>query len=129
MSCRNVRLSRWLLEIEPVANTSSNSPFQGPPPEGILNKIFLNEKGLRGGWRLLIYAGFVAVLGFGGGFVLQHFIHSRGGFSFGYSFNYAVVSFIVVFGAALIMSRVDGPSSGAAGLPLRWGFGEVFRQR
>ncbi len=116
------------MEIEPVANTSSTSPFQGPPPEGILNKIFLNEKGLRGGWRLLIYAGFVAVLGFGGGFVLQHFIHSRGVFSFGYSFTYEVFSFMVVFGAALIMSRIEGRSPGAYGLPLRGAFGKLFWQ-
>jgi len=117
------------LDIEPLADTSSNPPFQAPPPEGILHKIFLNEKGVRGGWRLLIYAGIVAGLGFGGGIILQHFIHpTRGVFSIGYSFTFEVFSFMVVFGAALIMSRIEGRSPGAYGLPLRGAFGKLFWQ-
>jgi len=85
------------LDFEPLAQPSSAPPLQAPPPEGILSKIFLNEKGLRGGWRLLIYAAFVAVIGFGGGTVLQHFIHPmRGVFSFGYSLTYEVFSFLVI---------------------------------
>src|SRR5260370_16177615 len=84
---------------------------------------------MRGGWRLLIYAAFVAGLGFGGGIILQHFIHpTRGIFSIGYSFTFEVFSFMVVFGAALIMSRIEGRSPGAYGLPLRGGFGELFLQ-
>jgi len=118
-----------MLDIEPLANTSSTPPFQAPPPEGILGKIFLNDKGMRGGWRLLIYAAFVAGLGFGGGIVLQHFIHpARGIFSLGYSFTFEVFSFMVVFGAALIMSRIEGRSPGAYGLPLRGAFGKLFWQ-
>src|SRR6266851_3720531 len=118
-----------MLDIEPLANTSSTPPFQAPPPEGILGKIFLNDKGMRGGWRLLIYAAFVAGLGFGGGIVLHHFIHpSRCIFSLGYSFTFEVFSFMVVFGAALIMSRIEGRSPGAYGLPLRGAFGKLFWQ-
>jgi len=117
------------LDIEPLADSSSLSPFQAPPPERILHKIFLNEKGLRGGWRLLIYAAFVAALGVGGGIILQHFIHgTRGVFSLGYSFTYEVFSFMVVFGAALIMSQIEGRSSGAYGLPLTGAFGKLFWQ-
>jgi len=117
------------LDIEPIADTSSPSPFQAPPPEGILKKIFLNERGLRGGWRLLIYAAFVAALGVAGGIILQHFIHAtRGVFSLGYSFTYEVFSFVVIFGAALIMSRIEGRSSGAYGLPLTGAFGKLFWQ-
>ncbi len=117
------------MDTEPFSNTSSPSPFQAPPPEGILHWIFLNEKGLRGGWRLLIYAAFVALLGFGGAVILQHFIHlTRGGFSFGYSFTYEVFSFVVVFGAALIMSRIEGRPPGAYGLPLKEAFGKLFWQ-
>ena len=117
------------MDIEPLANTSSTPPFQAPPPEGILHKIFLNDKGMRGGWRLLIYATFVAGLGFGGGIILQYFIHpTRGVFSLGYSFTFEVFSFMVVFGAALIMSRIEGRSPGAYGLPLRGAFGKLFWQ-
>src|SRR4030088_3174347 len=103
--------------------------FQAPPPEGILHRIFLNDKGLRGGWRLLIYAAFVAALGFGGGIVLQQFIRpTRGVFSLGSSFAYEVFCFTVVFGAALIMAQIEGRSPGVYGLPLRGAFGKLFWQ-
>jgi uncharacterized protein len=117
------------LDFEPLAQTSSTPPLQAPPPEGILHKIFLNEKGLRGGWRLLIYGTFVALLGFSGGSVLQRFIHpTRGVFSFGYSLTYEMFSFLVIFGAALIMAQIEGRPPGVYGLPLRGAFGKSFWQ-
>src|SRR5256886_16809694 len=76
-----------------------------------------------------MYAAFVAVLGFGGGTVLQRFIHPpRGVFSLGYSFTYEVFSFLVVFGAAMIMSRIEVRSPGVYGLPIRGAFGKLFWQ-
>jgi len=103
--------------------------LQGPPPQGILSKIFLNDNGIRGGWRLLIYAALVAGLGFGGGIVLQQFIRpTRGVFSLGSSFAYEVFCFTVVFGAALIMAQIEGRSPGAYGLPLSGAFGKLFWQ-
>jgi len=103
--------------------------LQGPPTQGILGKIFLNDKGIRGGWRLLIYAALVAGLGFGGGIVLQQFIRpTRGVFSLGSSFAYEVFCFTVVFGAALIMAQIEGRSPGAYGLPLSGAFGKLFWQ-
>ncbi len=103
--------------------------MQGPPTQGILGKIFLNDKGIRGGWRLLIYAALVAGLGFGGGIVLQQFIRPTPGvFSLGSSFAYEVFCFTVVFGAALIMAQIEGRSPGAYGLPLSGAFGKLFWQ-
>jgi len=103
--------------------------LQDPPPQGILSKIFLNDKGIRGGWRLLIYAALVAGLGFGGGIVLQQFIRpTRGVFSLGSSFAYEVFCFTVVFGAALIMAQIEDRSPGAYGLPLSGAFGKLFWQ-
>ena len=117
------------MDFEPLPQTSSTTPLQAPPPEGILHKIFLNEKGLRGGWRLLIYGTFVALLGFSGGSVLQRFIHpTRGVFSFGYSLTYEMFSFLVIFGAALIMAQIEGRPPGVYGLPLRGAFGKSFWQ-
>jgi membrane protease YdiL (CAAX protease family) len=118
-----------MLDVQPLADPSATPRFQGRPPDGILGKIFLNENGLRGGWRLLIYAALVAGLGFGGGIVLQQFIHpARDVFSLGYSFAYEVFCFTVVFGAALIMAQIEGRSPGVYGLPLRGAFGELFWQ-
>jgi uncharacterized protein len=117
------------LDFEPSAEPSSTPPLQAPPYEGIFHKIFLNNKGLRGGWRLLIYAAFVAALGFGGGILLRQFIHpTHGVFSIGFSFTYEVFSFMVIFGAALIMSQIEDRSSGVYGLPVRAAFGKSFWQ-
>src|SRR6267143_2121261 len=117
------------LDAEPIADPSPTPPLQGPPPQGILSKIFLNDNGTRGGWRLLIYAALVAGLGFGGGIVLQQFIRpTRGVFSLGTSFAYEVFCFIVVFSAALIMAQIEDRSPGAYGLPLSGAFGKLFWQ-
>ncbi len=117
------------MDIEPLTDPSPTPPLQGPPTQGILGKIFLNDKGIRGGWRLLIYAALVAGLGFGGGIVLQQFIRPTPGvFSLGSSFAYEVFCFTVVFGAALIMAQIEGRSPGAYGLPLSGAFGKLFWQ-
>jgi membrane protease YdiL (CAAX protease family) len=91
--------------------------------------IFLNEKGLRAGWRLVLYAVFVAALGFSGGMVLRHFAPpTRGVFSPRYLFAGEIFSFVVVFGAALIMSRIEHRSPGVYGLPAKGVFGKLFWQ-
>jgi uncharacterized protein len=117
------------LDFEPSAEPPSSPPLQAPPREGILRIIFLNDQGIRGGWRLLIYGALVAVLGFGGGMALRQFIHPvRGVFSIGFSFTYEVFSFLVVFGAALIMAQIEGRSPGVYGLAMRGAFGKLFWQ-
>jgi membrane protease YdiL (CAAX protease family) len=108
---------------------SPTPPFPPRPTEGIFNKIFLNDKGMRGVWRLVIYATFVAGLGFGGLIALQLFVGPPpGGFSLHYWFPYEACSFIVVFSAALIMARIEGRSPGVYGLPLKGAFGKLFWQ-
>ena len=80
-------------------------------------------------WRLLIYAAFVAVLGFGGLVVLRQFAGGPSGvFSLGYSLISEVLLFAIVFGASLIMSQIEGRSPGVYGLPLRGAFGKLFWQ-
>jgi uncharacterized protein len=117
------------LDVEPLQNPSPTPPFQAPPPEGILSKIFLNDKGVRGGWRLLIYAAFVAGLGFGGGLVLRQFVRpSHGVFSPGYMFIQEAFSFSVIFAAAVIMAQIERRSVGIYGLPLKGAFGKFFWQ-
>src|SRR5260370_32692717 len=62
--------SRCSLGIEPLPDSSAVPPRTPPPSEGLPSKIFLHDGGLRAGWRLLIYAAFVAGLGGRGGFFL-----------------------------------------------------------
>ncbi len=115
------------MDAEPLTDPSSLPPLTPPPPMGPASGIFLNEKGLRAGWRLLIYAAFVAAIGFGGGMVLQHFIRpTRGVFSPRYLFAGEIFSLVVVFGAALIMSRIEHRSPGVYGLPANGAFGKLF---
>jgi membrane protease YdiL (CAAX protease family) len=96
---------------------------------GFASKIFLNETGLRAEWRLLIYAAFVAAIGSGGGIVLQHFAPpTRGVPSPGYQFVGEVFGFVVIFGAALIMSLIEHRSPGVYGLPAKGAFGKLFWQ-
>ncbi len=117
------------MDVEPFMDSAQTPPFQAPPPEGILSKIFLNDKGVRGPWRLLIYAGIVAALGSGGLLVLQLIVGpGRGIFSLGYWFPYEALCFSVVFGAALIMARIENRSPGVYGLPLKGAFGKLFWQ-
>jgi membrane protease YdiL (CAAX protease family) len=117
------------LDAEPLTDPSSLPPLTPPPPVGIASTIFLNEKGLRAGWRLLIYAAFVAAIGFGGGMVLRHFAPpTHGVFSPRYLFAGEIFGFVVVFGAALIMSRIEHRSPGVYGLPVNSAFGKLFWQ-
>ena len=117
------------MDVEPVTDPSPAPPVRPRPPEGIVSKIFLNDKGVRGIWRLPIYATFVAGLGFGGLILLQLFVGpTRGAFSLHYWFPYEALCFTVVFGAALIMAQIEGRSPGAYGLPLSGAFGKLFWQ-
>ena len=52
------------MDTESQSKGTSGHGLQAPHPEGIPGKIFLNDEGLRGGWRLLIYGFFVAGMGF-----------------------------------------------------------------
>ena len=117
------------MDVEPLQDPSPTPPFQAPPREGILSKIFLNDKGMRGGWRLLIYAAFVAGLGFGGGLVLRQFVRpSHGVFSPSFMFIQEAFSFSVIFAAAVIMAQIERRSVGVYGLPIRGAFGKLFWQ-
>jgi len=96
---------------------------------GIASKIFADEAGLRAEWRLLVYAAFVAAIFSGGGLVVQHFARpTRGVYSPGYLFVGEVFGFVVVFGAALIMSLIEHRSPGVYGLPAGSAFRKLFWQ-
>jgi uncharacterized protein len=102
------------------------SPPQSPEPE-FLSQLFLNEKGLRAGWRLLVYAIFVVGLEIGGGTVLQHLLLPESGSVLpGKLMAQELFSFGVVFGAALIMGLIEQRPVGSYGLPLQSAFGKLF---
>jgi membrane protease YdiL (CAAX protease family) len=117
------------LDIEPLPDSSTAPPLTPPPSEGLPSKIFLHDGGLRAGWRLLIYAAFVAALFFGGSVVLRQYVRpSRGVFSPGFLFIQEAFSFVVIFAAAVIMAQIERRSVGEYGLPSRGAFGKLFWQ-
>jgi membrane protease YdiL (CAAX protease family) len=119
-----------MLDTEASTDPSPAPPFKAPPPEGVPGNIFFNaEGGLRAIWRLLVYATFVAGLGFGGGILLLQFgPASRGQFVTSYLFAEEVFGFLVVFGAALIMARIERRPVWVYGLPIHDAFGKLFWQ-
>ena len=100
-----------------------------PSPGEFPANPFLNDAGLRAGWRLLVYALFVAGLGFGGGILLLQFVPPLRSLSFsGYLFADEAFCFLVVFGAALTMARLERRPAGVYGLPLQGALGKLFWQ-
>jgi membrane protease YdiL (CAAX protease family) len=108
----------------PVA-PSENQP-QSP---NIAQKIFFNERGLRAGWRFLIYVLIAVVIGLLTGILISHFVgRVRGTPPVWLLFLQEIIGFLVVFGAALIMTRIERRPVGVYGIPASGAFGKLFWQ-
>jgi uncharacterized protein len=95
----------------------------------IVENIFSNDRGLRAGWRLLIYMAIVIGCSIPINVVARHFLGPMSGTpSITAFFFQEISSFILVFGSALIMSRIEKRSPGAYGLPVQGAFGKKFWQ-
>ena len=99
-----------------------------PPPRR--NPVLFNEAGLRAGWRLLIYILLVAALGISITFVLRK-VYPRPRSTSGVPTPTAMLqqealNFALIFGCALIMSKIEKRSPGAYGLPAFEAFGRKF---
>src|SRR5208282_293207 len=97
------------------------------PPTGFPGYVFLNETGLRAGWRLLIYVAIFALFWITSIFLLGLLLRpTRDVFSPTAQFISELASFLSAFLAALIMSRLEARPMGAYGLPVRDAFGKLF---
>jgi membrane protease YdiL (CAAX protease family) len=91
-----------------------------------LRLVFYNDRGLRAGWRLLIYFGMIAVLIFGARLVAKSLRGAPKGASvpdYVQAIFQAVgelILFLVLLFLAWIMSRIERRKVGAYGLPLQW---------
>ena len=91
------------------------------------NPVLFNDRGLRAGWRLLIYVLLVAISFILIGFVARKFsAPTRGVPPPSAVLVQELLGFAVVFGCALIMSRIERRSPGDYGLPLSVAFGRKF---
>ena len=114
---------------------SSRTPDFAQQPSAVFpaprrNPVLFNEAGLRAGWRLLIYILLVAALGASITFVLRK-VSPRPRSSSGVPTPTAMLeqealSFALIFGCALIMSKIEKRSPGAYGLPASEAFGRKF---
>lgn len=100
-------------------------------PEGLLpqkTSVFVGESGLRAGWRFLIYLAIVVA----GGALVNVLVRlvlrpQRNAAITGWVLLWQeALGFALVFGAALIMSRIERRSPGAYGLPAGEMFGTKF---
>jgi uncharacterized protein len=113
-------------EVGSSPNLQWGNQQQSPDP---LKQIFLNDFGLRAGWRFLIYVALVVGIALGTGRVVSHFVgHIRGVPPVRLLFLQEIIGFAVVFGAAIIMSRIERRPVGVYGIPQRGAFGKLFWQ-
>lgn len=112
-------------------NPEPATPEPISQPEALLPKktnVFVGEKGLRAGWRFLIYVAIVVagstLINLLGRLVLHP---ERNAAITGWMLLWQeALGFTLVFGAALIMSRIERRSPGVYGLPAGEMFGTKF---
>ena len=106
---------------EPTGQSTLSSPPTGPSP------LFFNERGLRAGWRLLVYLLLVLVSGAILLMGLRLFLTPKRGVPTEMILlSEEVVGFALVYGAALVMSRLESRPAGVYGLPMSEALGGKF---
>ena len=109
--------------------TSPAPPTHDAPRGGIIGQLFLNNDGLRAGWRLLLYVVFVATIFLTLKTVSMQFWKSTPGvFSYGSIFLSELIGFVSVFSAAVAMTFIEHRAIGVYGLPVSGAFGRLFWQ-
>jgi hypothetical protein len=108
----------------PQRNSTSRSV-----PSGFPAYVFFNKTGLRAGWRLCLYIFVVIVLLSGSTYVIAEFLrrHHQGSSLAANSWG-EILTLASAFGAAWLMSAIEGRPIGVYGLPGRKAFGKLFWQ-
>jgi uncharacterized protein len=110
---------------EPVRQELMNQPEALLPKK---SSVFVGEHGLRAGWRFLIYVAIVVVVSGLINALVRLVLHPQRNAAIT---HWALLwqeglGFALVFGAALIMSRIERRSPGVYGLPAQQMFGTKF---
>jgi CAAX protease family protein len=104
---------------------TGQSTLSSPPPDP--TSLFHNEHGMRAGWRLLVYLLIVLVSGMVTGIVVWSILVPRRGLPALFSMLVQeVIGFALVYGAALIMARLEMRPVGEYGLPVSEALGGKF---
>lgn len=111
-----------------------NKEEPGQTPGGELararpgNPVFYNERGIRPGWRILVYLSF-GLLIYGLTLVcVSLFYRVKNPLSVSTIILEEAISFAAAFGAALLMAQMEEKSAGGFGLPRETAFGKHFWQ-
>jgi len=109
-----------------LAGSTMETETYGSSSTRILRQIFYNERGLRAGWRLLIYFGMIFVLGLGARLITRRVASgaARGAppSDFARTIFQAIgelVLFLVLLFLAWVMSKIERRKVGVYGLPLQ----------
>ncbi len=117
------------MDFEKASDSSSTPPVPIRPPHGLLEKVFLNHKGLRAGWRLLLYGLFWITFSYMLQFVvIGLFGFTADTFSPQRILQEDLLSFTAALGAALLMARLERRPVDIYGLPRAGAFGKLFWQ-
>jgi len=100
-----------------------------PPPKRLLNQVFLNDIGIRSGWRLFLFVVIFIALEIFSETVIRAFVRPAPGvITPSYLLLVEIARFAVLMFAAFLMSRMEHRAVGSYGLPLESAFGKRFWQ-
>ncbi len=117
------------MDFESASGSSSSPPVVAQPRRGLLEKVFLNDEGLRAGFRLLLYGLFWITFSYALQFAAVGFFGFPADPFSPRSFLWQeLLSFMAAIGAALLMAKLEGRPMGLYGLPWSRGFGKLFWQ-
>jgi membrane protease YdiL (CAAX protease family) len=110
----------------PQCNAPSPLPLQ--VPHNPIHIVFFNDRGLRSGWRIVIYLFQILLLSVAFNFLLGRVLHLRQNATppMWQLFLQEGLSFVIVFLPALVMARLESRPAGEYGLPPRSMFGRHF---
>jgi CAAX protease family protein len=111
---------------KPLYDPSEQATLAPPSPSNS-SDLFRNEHGMRAGWRLLVYLLIVLVSGMVTGIVVWSILVPRRGLPPLFSvLVQEAIGFALVYGAALIMARLEMRPAGEYGLPVSEALGGKF---
>ncbi len=117
------------MAFEKASGFSPTPPLPPGPSHGLLEKVFLNDKGLRAGWRLLLYVVFWITFSYALQFVVIGFFgFAADAFSPQKILQEDLLSFMAALGAALLMARLERSPVDIYGLPRAGALGKLFWQ-
>jgi len=117
------------LDFESANGSSSSPPVVAQPHRGLLEKVFLNDEGLRAGFRLLLYGLFWVTFSYALQFATVGFFgFPADPFSPRSFLRQELLSFMAAIGAAVLMGKVERRPMDLYGLPWSRGFGKLFWQ-